>query len=307
MWLLLLTYTCLLVFAGALTWRIIRYASLPLHLRWELYPVAHESNRPYGGSYLEELEWWHLPRQVNLWGELGVFLREIFFFHEYFRRRRSYWYFVYPFHIGLFLLVAWIVLLVLEAVLFLNGFIPHALALNFWLKALYYLTLVTGLAAFILGLLGTAGLLIKRILDEDLRGYTDPIDYFNLAWLLLIFLSGLLAYLLEDGSFAAREFMQGLLTFKPVESGPFLAAFIILLILILAYMPFTRMLHYVAKYFTYHNVRWDDRPNTRGSRMEKKITSLLQQPAGWSASHIQSGSKWNELAEKTGLEDKTSR
>jgi nitrate reductase gamma subunit len=42
MWLLLLTYTCLIIFIAGLSWRIYKYASLPVHLRWELYPVAHE-------------------------------------------------------------------------------------------------------------------------------------------------------------------------------------------------------------------------------------------------------------------------
>jgi nitrate reductase gamma subunit len=276
---------------------------MPVHLRWELYPVAHEKDKPYGGSYLEEVDWWHRPRRINPLGEFQVFLREILLFREYYNSNRGYWYFVYPFHIGLFLLIAWIVLLVVEAVLDLNGLAVHALALNPWLKALYYVTLVTGLAAFALGLIGTAGLLVKRMLDEDLRVYTDPIDYFNLAWLLLLFLSGLLSCLLEDGSFAALGLVQGLITFKPFETGPLLTTFILLSALFLAYMPFTRMMHYVAKYFTYHKVRWDDEPNTKGGKLEGKVRELLAQPESWSAPHIQQGKSWSEQTAGTGSPD----
>ena len=32
----------------------------PTHVRWEIYPVQHETTAraAYGGSYLEELNWW---------------------------------------------------------------------------------------------------------------------------------------------------------------------------------------------------------------------------------------------------------
>ena len=43
-----------------------------MHVRWELYPVPHEAQKAhYGGSYLEESEWWKKPREVSLLGEDG--------------------------------------------------------------------------------------------------------------------------------------------------------------------------------------------------------------------------------------------
>ena len=306
MWLLLLTYACLLISFAGLIWRIYKYASLPVHLRWELYPVAHEVGKPYGGSYLEEQDWWRHPRKINLLGESAVFLREIIFFREYFRSNRRFWSFVYPFHLGLFLLVAWVVTLLIGSILTLNGLSVSAAAANFWLQVLYFLTLVSGVAAFVLGIFGTVGLLVKRSLNEDLRNYTAPIDYFNLAGILLIFLTGLLFWVLEDPTFSmARGFVQGLLSVKPAVAGPLMTANIVLSVLFLAYMPFTRMVHYVAKYFTYHKVRWDDEPNTRGSKLEGKVKELLTQAESWSAPHIQPGKSWSEQAAGTGAtEDK---
>ena len=34
--------------------------TLPVHVRWEIYPVQHETTAKvaYGGSYMEELNWW---------------------------------------------------------------------------------------------------------------------------------------------------------------------------------------------------------------------------------------------------------
>ena len=63
---------------------------MPVHLRWELYPVAHEKGRPYGGSYLEEIEWWHRPRRINLFGEFSTFMGELLLFKEYFKRKRGF-------------------------------------------------------------------------------------------------------------------------------------------------------------------------------------------------------------------------
>ncbi|MCK7515284.1 MAG: hypothetical protein MZV70_72345 [Desulfobacterales bacterium] len=39
---------------------IYRQITLPLHVRWEIYPVQHETTAKvaYGGSYMEELNWW---------------------------------------------------------------------------------------------------------------------------------------------------------------------------------------------------------------------------------------------------------
>jgi nitrate reductase gamma subunit len=308
MWLLLLTYACLMVFLVGITWRTYKYASLPVHLRWELYPVAHEIGKAYGGSYLEEQDWWHRPRKINLLGESTVFLREIIFFREYFHSNRRFWSFVYPFHLGLFLLVIWVATLLAGSILILNGFSVSAATPNFWLQLIYFLTLISGVAAFVLGIFGTVGLLVKRSHDEDLRIYTAPIDYFNLAGILLIFLTGLLFWLIEDPSFnASRSFIQGLITFKPTAFGPLMTINIVISSLFLAYMPLTRMVHYVAKYFTYHKVRWDDEPNKPGGGLEKKLQVLLNQPAGWSAPHIQAGQSWIEQVKSSGVPDKTEK
>ena len=44
---------------------------MPMHVRWELYPVAHEKGRAsYGGSYFEEVDWWTKPREVDKLGEV---------------------------------------------------------------------------------------------------------------------------------------------------------------------------------------------------------------------------------------------
>jgi hypothetical protein len=58
------------------------------------------------------------------------------------------------------------------------------------------------------------------------------------------------------------------------------------------------MMHFVAKYFTYHQVRWDDTPLSADSRMERKVLDLLGQPVTWSGSHLNTDGKknWVDIA-----------
>jgi nitrate reductase gamma subunit len=67
----------------------------------------------------------------------------------------------------------------------------------------------------------------------------------------------------------------------------------------LVYLPFTYMMHFVAKYFMYHKIRWDDQPTVPGSKMEKEIAKLLSQPVTWGAKHVNPDGKnktWVDIA-----------
>ncbi|MEW5899786.1 MAG: nitrate reductase, partial [Bacillota bacterium] len=65
------------IFLLVAAYRIFRLAAMPLHLRWELYPVAHEP-RPSGGSYMEEVDYVQKPRHFVLFGEIKELLSEVF-------------------------------------------------------------------------------------------------------------------------------------------------------------------------------------------------------------------------------------
>ena len=65
------------------------------------------------------------------------------------------------------------------------------------------------------------------------------------------------------------------------------------------------MLHYVAKYFTYHKVRWDDEPSHKGSKIENEVGKLLGQQGDWSAQHWRDGKSWSEKAAATGIPEKS--
>ena len=170
----------------------------------------------------------------------------------------------------------------------LGGIAVAVESVNFGGRLVYYITLITGGAGFVLGTIGCIGLLVKRITDTNLKTYTRRIDYINLLFVLAVLLTGFFAWILTDFTFAiAREYMYGLVTFSPVGNiEPIIATHIILLGLLLAYMPFTNMMHFFAKFFTYHMVRWDDVPNLRGSKLGRELGPLFNQPINWSAPHI---------------------
>jgi len=296
MWLQLLIYGSFLFFVSGFIAKAIKYARMPIHLRWELYPVAHHVGHSSGGSYLEELDWWTKPRKRSLLGELKYMAREGLLFEKCYRNNRGLWYFTYPFHLGLFLLIGWLMLLFIGALMMLGG-ISVAESASSWAMAAYYLTLGIGITGLVLGTFGCVGLIIKRSIDEDFRLYTTPRDYFNLSFILAILLSGLSSWYFFDPAFSStREFVRSLIAFSPVAgTNPAMVISITLFSLFLIYMPFTHMMHGLAKYFTYHKVAWQDEPNLRGGYTEKRVEELLNQPVSWSAPHIQSGRKWKEI------------
>ena len=90
-------------FAIATIARLAMWARLPMHVRWELYPVAHEGKKAsYGGSFMEETDWWTKPRSKSLIGELKVMMLEIFFLVALRENNRKLWMrsFAFPFRLN---------------------------------------------------------------------------------------------------------------------------------------------------------------------------------------------------------------
>ena len=298
----LLTYVCFLVFVVAVIAKIHKINSMPVHIRWELYPVPHESKRAhYGGSYYEEVDWWDKPREVSLIGEMKGMIPEMLFIKALWEHNRSLWYRSFPFHFGLYMLIGWAGLLVLGAIAQIAGITVAAGSGSTIGVGLHYLTILAGAIGLILATIGAAALLHRRMTDEELDGYTSPSHIFNLAFFLVGLLVAFFTYILADQTFSlARGYVQSLLTFNlaaPVGS-PAVALEFALFSLLMAYVPLTHMSHFVAKYFFYHKIRWEDEPNIVGSKMEKQIQEVLGYPVSWAAPHIKGDGKktWADVA-----------
>ena len=96
-----------------------------------------------------------------------------------------------------------------------------------------------------------------------------------------------------------QEIVRGLLTWNTsVAVPPLFGTGLLLAAALIAYIPLTHMSHFIAKYFTYHNIRWDDTPNMRGSKIEAKIAQNLTYRPTWSAAHMGADGKknWVDIA-----------
>lgn len=298
----LLTYVCFVIFVVAVIAKIYKINSMPVHIRWELYPVPHEGKRAhYGGSYYEEVDWWDKPREVSLIGEMKGMISEMLFIKALWENNRPLWYRSFPFHFGLYFLIGWAGLLVVGAIAQIAGMTVAADSSSILGAGLHYLTMLAGAVGLILATIGAAALLHRRLTDEELDGYTSFSHIFNLTFFLVGLLVALFAHLTADPTYSlARGYVQSLLTFNLVASveSPAVAMEFALFSLLMAYVPLTHMSHFVAKYFFYHKIRWDDEPNLVGSKMEKQIQEALNYPVSWAAPHIKGDGKktWADVA-----------
>ena len=305
-WILLaLSYASAVVFLAAVGCRAAKIARLPIHLRWELYPVAHEKGRAsYGGSYLEEPDWWTKPRRASLVGELKVMIPEIVLLVGVWEHNRRHWFRTFPFHFGLYLLAGLVVLLAVGGVAAAAGASVSADGPLVG-KALYHLTYLVGYTGLGLALVGTLALLARRTFEPDYREYTKKADFFNLAFFVMAFGVALAAHAVADPDFAGlRAYFARLVTFDFSSAGAGLpltglgAVEIALASLLLAYIPLTHMSHFFTKWFTYHHVRWSDEPNLAGGKIERQVAEVLKYPVSWSAPHIRGDGKktWADVA-----------
>jgi nitrate reductase gamma subunit len=293
---------CYLALAGFLLgslYKAVRYATMPMHVRWELYPVAHEKGKAaYGGSYFEELDWWTKPRETSRLGEVKVMAEEVLTLKAVRENNRRLWLPSLAFHYGLYLLFG------LAIALFL-GAVARLLAVSRleWLAGGRVLS-VWGFVALASATIGAAALLWRRLGDRALRNASTPADFFHLVLLLAVFLASWGSWLTVDRYYTgAANLVLGLVGFEAPRAYPVWVNLEVgLLGLFLAYLPWSHMTHMFAKYFTWHSVRWDDAPNLGGEAFERRVQRLLMLPVHWSAPHIRGDGRktWADVATEGG-------
>lgn len=286
-------YASIIAFIGLSLYKANQYAKMPMHGRWELYPVPKEPGEKghYGGSYYEDLEWWNKPREVSHSGEVIDMLKEMLFIKNLFINQRRQWWFSYALHLGIYLLGLWTILLVAGAATELAGVSitnPDGISNNPWASFVYYGTLISGAAGAILLAFGSFCLFLKRMFNNTFAKYTTPQEYFNLLFLFAVVVSGMIVWTGDPGFNYGREIIKSLLTFSPVQANTALTVHILLLGAVMIYIPQTKMSHYVGKYFAFHKILWDNEPNLRNSEMENTIKKAMgyKPKASWSAPHI---------------------
>ena len=296
------TFCAVVIFLIVAVYRTLAIIRLPVHLRWELAPIPHEKGKyRYGGSYLEEFEWWRKPRRRSRIAPITYIFREIFLLKGVWKHNRTLWPFSFSFHTGIYLLVAAFFLHIINA-LFIITVVPLSVR-NVFLE----IDSIFAVVGCIIGSLGIIGLILKRVIDSNLRPFNTFSTYFRLVFLGTVFISGAYAWF-HSGDYASEMsyFIKKLLTLDYSITAIFpLALHISLALLFILYLPFTDMIHFIAKYFTYHAVRWNDAP--QDEKMGEKLHGLMAQPVNWSANHVKADGKksWADVTAKdTGEEEK---
>ena len=297
----LFTLISVIIFFIVLAIRTIKILRAPLNLRWEIMPIPHEKDKfSYGGSYYEEMDWWTKPLKRSKLTELTAMLEEIIFIKSLFKKNRQLWWFSYPFHTGLYLLTVSLFLIVIGAIAENNGTTIAAGSSTFG-TVIHYLTIFCGFLGLVLAIIGAFGLLLKRMFRKELRLYSAPTDYFNLVLFLFVLVTGFASMLAGDGSFSiARSYVAGIFSFSPVYStDTAMTLHLIFAGVLFIYLPFTHMIHFMAKYFAYHEIRWADDPNASGSKVEKKVKEQLGYKVSWLTFHVKKGGTWADAATDT--------
>jgi nitrate reductase gamma subunit len=301
---IVLTYMAYVCIVAVYTVKVVGWLRLPPHIRWDLYPVIHEENYRYGGSYYEQQEWWTKPRSKNRWRSILYSLKDNFYMGEYYKSNPLYWLFLLPWHLGFIFIITFHILCFFAALAMVGGLEIGAASGHLAGKAFYYLLLVTGGIAFVTGTFGSIGMGIIRLADRSLRIYAMPMNFFNYLFFLIVYGSGLLAWLVLDPTLVEyRTYWMGLITLSPPALHPMTVLHIVLFDIFLIYLPFTRSTHYITRILAYFFIRWDDEPNQRGSKMERKINDLLGQKVSWEGPHITKGKSWVEVATEPGFPD----
>lgn len=284
-------YIAVIVFLSVTIYKVRSYQEMPRHLRWDLYPIPHLGVE---GSKYQKIDF-HNKAPVFSKADEGKYLgMEMLFIKKAFVNNRKLWIGSWPLHVGIYLGAFWIALLLVGGVMEISGIavgMATPVSLGWIVKQM---TIVVGVTAFSAGLLGTLILIWLRYTDEELRYIADFVTYINLYLMLLVFGTGFMAWFTVDPFFnVIRLHTESLLTFSgaSMNSSPIVFEMMAFGVF-LCYLPFSRMMHFAAKYFFYHNIMWDDEGMKPGSKLEQDINASLKYQLQWEASHISSGGSW---------------
>jgi nitrate reductase gamma subunit len=209
----LLLYAAALLGAVGLAWRIRDYVRTPAPLKIPTTPAPTST----GGVALR-------------------MLREVTLFESLFRANLWIWLFGWMFHVALALVLARHLRYFTEPVWF-------------WVVWVQPFGLYAGLA--MVG--GLGGLWLRRVLVPRIRYISTPSDHLMLALLLGIGASGLsMKFLAHTDIIAAKAFALGLIYFdwQPLPAHPALYLHLLLVALLLAIFPFSKLLHAPGVFFS---------------------------------------------------------
>lgn len=279
----ILSYLTIIVFLSMVVRRFLKISNTPIHLRWELYPVPHEKGRAeYGGSRLEESNWWEKEHKADHLNEMFVMAKEIILLKGVWDHNKSLWYGSFPFHFAMYIVIVNMVIGIISALLLILGLSPGSI----YFEIYNWVFLLLGFSGSLLGIIGSLRLLFSRIADKDLSKYSNMSHYFNIILIGAVF-SSFLIWMLEKPylSIEVLRFYRGLITLTAVPAFSTIGNIhMYIFLFFMFYMPFTHMTHFFTKYFTYHKVRWED--TAMNEKLKGKLIEQFNYKISWAAPHI---------------------
>lgn len=204
------------------------YLAFGLFVAGTAWRVVHWLRQP------PHLKWTLHPVPKGLSGQIRYMVTEIFTFETVYRFNRPLWIGTYALHMAM----GWFVLFALFYILGWATSMPVKL----------FLWVMVGAAVYILWL---------RLSDRNLKALSSGEEYFNLLFLILTAAAFLFAASVPGMS--PRDYLRSIVRMQPGARflvGAYLPA-LLLGGLFLIYLPWSKMIHYVSKYFTYHRINWE--------------------------------------------------
>lgn len=218
---LLFTYSVGLVFVIGVILRIYQYATTPQPIKIMLTPAPLTKS-----------------------GAVARVLGEVFFLKSLFKANKPTWVFGYLFHISFFLLIF---------MHFMRHFV-YTNPLPWW----YSIFVDAGIVCGIIMVLSLFLLFMRRIVVERVKFISLFQDYLILILLMLIGIAGLfLNFILTPSALTAVDnkldpYINGLITFQftNIPSNPFFLIHYTLVMLLILYIPFSKVMHFVGIFFS---------------------------------------------------------
>lgn len=216
----LLPYAVIAFFLVGMIRRILRWAREPQLLKWTLFPVPSSGRK------------------------ILLILYQILGFRSLFRYNRGLWLGAWLFHLSLWAVLVW------HLIRF------AGLEASFWMTAEQWIDTV---GKWIL-LASTLYLVSYRIAVGSMRAITGTSDYFNLAVMSALVLTGL--YLKGNvDPYETGIYLVSLITFSPQplpEGGLWMILHWLLALLVLAMLPYGKMSHLFSQFFLKLRIDWVD-------------------------------------------------
>lgn len=209
---------------------ILPYFTLAIFVGGMFYQLTRLARVPL------HLHWELFPYPESLGAQLGELVSEVVSLRSIYRHKRKLWGRSLLMHWGIYLQVFWLILVL------------------FGVRGYAWLGMVGGLAC----LSGALSLVLFRYTDPEMRRISTPADYLNLILVGSVSLVALLTgFYFQEAAF--QRYLWGVLSFRPVppSAGSFLLNLFLIQVFLLV-LPFGRMAHFAAKYFTYHKVKWGE-------------------------------------------------